>query len=181
MVKSNNATYYEFQQCGNYKFNVITTQFVCPILFPIATMMGFILLSNIFKPVDFSKIMLLMMIISVIVGIVFAIRDMVKLKGVFLYEKHMEIVQAFAYYSLRTIKFKNIAYKDVDCVEYVGNFYSDPKSSPPSRHNYLHNFIGGNTKDCIKITLKDGSCGFVSVENCEEFLTDIQAKMEQIS
>lgn len=87
----------------------------------------------------------------------FLIKDLHALKGVFLYDDHLEIVPKFLCASLPVRKkFRNIAYSDISCVEYTGSFYRDEHASYGKGSWLSNNYFGGDTGECVKIVVKDG-------------------------
>lgn len=178
MAGNNTIKHHAFQKCSSYTISLVLNRLGYLFVIPFVITVICIVLSKIVKPVDFTTIMLYLGIIAELAGIIFMLWDTFRLKGVFLYKDCMEITTSIAYQSVTARKFKHVSYADISYVDYVGSFRSDPESRYSRRNTFAHNnFLGGNYLDCVKIVLKNGTCAFVSSENCIELLADIRDRM----
>lgn len=110
--------------------------------------------------------------------VIFVIRRLHELKGVFLYDDHFEIVPAFMQgtYPVNK-KFKEVSYDDILKIEYVGRFHRDKASSWGKYSFFTYNFLGGRSSNCIKIVLTSNETAFFSCENNIELMQELRSRM----
>lgn len=125
-------------------------------------------------------------------SIVYMIRYFSLLKGVFLYDDTLEIVDG----SYERKKYKTFDISQIVSIEWAGNFRTAPHAhyyvgfSKAARmmaliiycftRKPLSNFYGGNSKDCIEIGLNTENGRkyiYVSVDEQIEFMRDVKTKM----
>lgn len=109
---------------------------------------------------------------------IFVIRRLHELKGVFLYDDHFEIVPAFMQgtYPVNK-KFKEVSYDDILKIEYVGRFQSDRQAHWGRYSLFTNNFLGGRSSNCIKIVLTSNETAFFSCENNIELMQEVRSRM----
>jgi len=146
--------YYKFEYDNTaqkimWNFNSICLGFLCPVImslivliFPIPDVLIFILL-----------------VLSIIAGLILAIRNFKKLRGVFVFKDYLEVVGQYAV--SRKIYFENII-----------NIYTYDKL-PISDNSYLM-LRGGGRTNCLVIE-SSSAMAYVKVENQEELIEDIIA------
>lgn len=98
------------------------------------------------------------LLIVFITGVVLFICNKNMLKGVFVYDDHIEIR-----YDLLQIFYRNIPFENIYNAYYVQNFRAD-KDARFGRYN--RNLLAGNAdRHCVKLYLKHGGFRFVGVED----------------
>lgn len=110
-------------------------------------------------------------IFSIFIGIVFAIKYCVSFKGIILYDTYLEIITQTIDIPKCTPKMK-IKYSDISSV------FSSKYNLRYDRKKARRTFLAGDMADYVELTLKSGKQLYFSVYNQEEFVENVICKMK---
>lgn len=112
------------------------------------------------------EFMMILLIFSILLGIICAIKYCVGFKGVVLYDSYMEITTQTLGLGKNKPKFK-INYSD------IASIFNSTYNLRYDRRKATRTFLAGDLSNYVELTLKGGKQFCFSVENQEEFLHEL--------
>lgn len=120
------------------------------------------------------ELMMALLVLSIILGLIFAIRFCVCFKGVVLYDSYLEITTQTLGLGKNKPKFK-INYSDIASV------FNSTYNLRYDRRKARKTLIAGDFSNYVELTLKGGKQFCFSVENQSEFVDELLYRMESLN
>lgn len=116
-------------------------------------------------------IMMVIVFISILLGIFFAIKFCVGFKGVTLYDSYMQITTQTLGFGKSKPKIK-INYSDISSI------FISAYNLRYDRRMARKNFIAGDLKNYVELTLKNGRQYCFTVDRQDDFVNEVNVRME---
>lgn len=161
---------YYFRYANSFeKFMMRFLSFVANFALPIVAFYAIAIVTGIFGINKYlgADVLTILLIVSIALGLICAIKFCVCFKGITLYDSYMEI-------STQTIGFGKNKPKIIIGYDDISSVFQNTYNLRYSRKKARKTFIAGDYQDYVELTLKGGKQFCFSVENQKEFIEELQ-------
>lgn len=117
------------------------------------------------------ELMMVLLVISILLGLFFAMKFCFCFKGVILYNSCLEIVT-------QTLGFGKDKPKITICYSEIASVFVSSYNIRYNRKKARKSFISGDYTNYVELTLKDGKQYCFTVENQEDFVKEVVSRMK---